>query len=256
MSRKFFLVVALLAVIPCVASAQSDITVEFEGRYWITNSKGKATVADNDIGTDINFKSDLGIKDENYPEGRFTWYTGPNSKIRLAYTQVGYNGDEIVERTIEFGGKTYTVGTRVITDVDVKYLRIGWAWQFINIGKGMVKLGTLLEGKGVWIKASLEAPNLVPSVKESEKLLFGLPTIGIALDINPYKMINIFGEVSGLPAGNYGYMYDGEAGIKFIPIKYFSILGGYRICEIKAKSDTDYAKLTVYGPFVGATLRF
>ena len=41
---------------------------------------------------------------------------------------------------------------------------------------------------------------------KSKKVLFGLPTVGVALDINPHKRVNIFGAVSGLPAGSYGYL--------------------------------------------------
>ncbi len=133
---------------------------------------------------------------------------------------------------------------------------MGWVWQFIDIGKGTVKLGTLVEGKGFWVKASLEAPDLLSPVKESKRVLFGLPTIGVAFDINPHKIVNIFGEVSGLSAGSYGYTYDAEAGIKLIPVEFLSIIAGYRIFDVKAKDNSDFAKLRFHGPFAGATLRF
>ena len=256
MLRKFLLGLVIFVFTPWIAFAQKDVTLEFEGRYWFTDLTGKIKVTQNDIGTDVDLKNDLGIKDENFPEARITWYTGPKSKIRLAYTQVNYEGDENLGRTIEFHGKTYNVGTRVVTDVDGKYLRLGWAWQFINIGKGFLKLGTLVEGIGFWVDASLEAPNLSPPVKESAKIVFGLPTIGVALDINPHRMLNIFAEGSGIFAGSYGYGYDCEAGIKLIPIKILSILGGYRLLEFKAKDDPDYVKVRVHGPFAGVTVRF
>jgi hypothetical protein len=168
---------------------------------------------------------------------------------------VDYDGDENLQRTIQFGGETYTAGTRVVTDAEIEYLRVGWAWQFINI-HDYFKLGTLIEAKVIWFKGSLEAINLVPPVKESEKFVFGLPTIGIALDLNPHKILNIFGEVSGLYAGSYGYVYDAEIGIKLIPIRILSILGGYRIMEFRAEYHDDYATLRIHGPFVGATVRF
>ena len=230
--------------------------VEFEGRYWITDLTSKAKVTEFDIGTDIDFKDDLGLKGENFPDVRFTWYTGPKSKLRLAYTQVAYSGDKNIERTIEFDGTTYTAGTRVKTDLDVYYLRLGWAWQFINIANGKVKFGTLLEAKGFLVDISLDAPNLIPPVKESEKFVGALPTLGAALDINPHKIVNIFAELSGIYAGEYGYFLDGEAGVKVIPIKNLSILGGYRILYFKAEDDPDFARLKISGPFVGATLRF
>lgn len=250
------LVLAILVFIPCIALAQKDPTLELEGRYWFMDLQGNVKVTQNDIGADINLKKDLGIKDEGYPEVRLTWYTGKKSKIRVAYTQVGFEGDENIQRTIQFNGETYNVGTRVVTELDIKYLRIGWVWQFINIENGLIKFGTLIEGKGFWFKAALEAPDLVSPIGGKEKFVFGLPTIGAALDINPHEMLNIFAEGSGLYAGSYGYVYDAEAGIKLIPIKLLSIMGGYRILEFKAKNDPDYAKARVHGPFVGVTVRF
>jgi hypothetical protein len=230
--------------------------IEFEGRYWITELAAKGKVTGFGIGTEIDFKDDLGLKDEGFPDVRFTWHTGPKSKLRLAYTQVAYRGDEIIRRTIQFGGKTYTVGTRVKTALDVKYLSLGWAWQFIDIANGTVKFGTLLEAKGFSVDASLDAPNQIPPIKESEEFVGGLPTIGGALDINPHRIVNVFAEVSGIYAGKYGYFLDGEAGVKVIPIKNLSVLGGYRILSFKAEDEPDFAKLRISGPFVGATLRF
>jgi len=238
------------------AEKEHGPTVEFEGRYWITDVTAEAKVTESGIGTEVDFKDDLGLKDENFPDGRFTWYTGPNSKLRFAYTQVAYSGDKNTERTIEFGGETYPVGTRVITDLDVIYLRLGWMWQFINIAEGKMKLGTLFEAKGLLLETSLEAPNLIPPIKESARFRGVFPTLGAALDINPHKAINVFAEVSGLYAGKYGYFIDGEAGVKIVPIKNLSVLGGYRILDFKAEDEPDFGKAKISGPFVGATLRF
>jgi len=256
MTKKLLWVLVIIVFTPCMAFAERDVRIEFEGRFWFTDLEGRVKVTEADIGTDIDFKKDLDIKDEGYPELRLTWYTGKKSKIRVAYTQVNYEGDANIQRTILYNGTTYNVGTRVVTDLDIKYARIGWAWQFINIDNGLFKLGTLIEAKGFWTKTTLEAPDLVPSLKEKERFRFALPTVGAALDINPHQMLNIFAEGSGLPAGKYGYMYDVEAGIKLIPIKILSIMGGYRLLDFKAKHDRDFAKAKVHGPFVGVTVRF
>ena len=255
MAKTFLCVLVIIVFIPCIAFAQTDVKVEFEGRFWFTDLEGSIRVTEDGQGTDVDLKKDLDIKDEGYPEVRFTWYTGKNSKIRLAYTQVDYDGEANLQRTILFNGTTYNVGTRVLTDLDIKYGRIGWVWQFINI-RDIVKFGTLLEAKVFRFKGSLDAPDLVPAIKQTESFTFGLPTIGVALDINPHKMLNIFAEGSGLPAGNYGYIYDVEAGIKLIPVKTLSIIGGYRLLEFKAEEDEDFAKARLHGPFVGVTVRF
>jgi hypothetical protein len=257
MVKKCLLALAIfVSITPCFAFAQRDALLEVEGRYWFTDMEGKINVTENDLGTDIDFKEDLDIKDEGYPEVRLTWYTGKNSRIRAAYTQVEYEGDTDLKRTIEFNGETYLVGTRVFSEADIRYLRIGWAWQFINIGKGFLKLGPLVEGIGFWVEGFLEAPNLSPPIRESEEFWFGLPTVGMALNVRPHSMLDIFAEGSGMYAGSYGYVYDCEAGIKLIPIKILSLLGGYRILDFKAEHDPDYIRVKVHGPFVGVTVRF
>lgn len=256
MLKQLLIIICFLLVTPDFSFAKNDINVEFEGRYWITDLTAEAKVTEDGIGTEIDFQDDLGLDDKNFPEGRFTWYPGANSRIRVSYTQISYDGDKEIDKTIDFAGETYSIGTRVITDLELKYLRLGWIWQFVNIRNGTFKFGTVLEGKVAWIDASLDAPNEIPPVKESEKLWGGLPTIGVAVDINPHEVVNIFGEISGMTAGKYGYFIDGEAGVRIIPIKNLSIIGGYRIFDIKAKDDPDFAKLRISGFFSGVTLRF
>ena len=257
MPGKFLFVLPLIIFIPCIGFAAGDVTIELEGRYWFTDLHGTTKVTDsNGIGTDINLTGDLGIKDQGLPELRLIWYPGKKSKIWAAYAYVGYEGYKNIQGTIEFNGATYPIGTRVLTDVNINFLNVAWAWQFISIDKGFFRLGTLVEAKVFWVKASLEAPNLVPPAKETEKFVFGLPTLGVALDLNPHRMLNIYAQGSGLYAGSYVYLYDAEIGIKLIPIKILSIVGGYRIMQFKAEHDNNYAKVRLNGPFVGATVRF
>jgi hypothetical protein len=247
-------VVAFFIVLISAAAVFAEPLVEFEGRYWITNFNSKLRVSDSGLGTEINLKSDLGMKSENFPEGRFTWFTGKNSRIRIAYTQESFSGDNMLDRTIEFSGKTYPANSTVISNLDIKYGRVGWIWQFINIAD-IVKFGTEVDVKLFDAKAKLSAPNM--DINESKAFFFGLPTLGLALDVTPPVVpIDAFAEATGMAAGKYGYCYDVEAGVKFVPIKFVNIEGGYRIFYMKAENDQDFAKLRLTGPFVGATIRF
>jgi hypothetical protein len=255
MFRISFVIIFTLVLFCSVACAEMDReTFEFEGRYWVTDLDAKAKIIESGIGGKFDFKSDLGVDDENLPEGRFYWHTGPNSKIRLAYTLAGFDGDKVATQAIEFNGQTFNIGTRVVSEFDLNYLRLGWIWQFLNFLDDKIKLGTVVEVKGINADVSLQAPAL--SIKESEELWEALPTVGVALDINPINRLNIFAEVSGLGAGGYGYFFDAEAGIKFMPIKYFTIFGGYRLINIKAEHDDDFVDIELSGPFMGATLKF
>ena len=253
MVRKSVLGVLFLFLFVSLCYAE-DATVEFEGRYWITDLTGKVKVTEHGVGSVVDLKDDLGMSNKNFPEGRFTWYINDSNRIRLAYTELDYSGDTVLQRNIQFKGQTYTVGAPVSSDIDLEYLRLGWIWQFLNADNGMFRLGTLLEIKGFSAKTNVQAPTL--GISESEKIMAPLPTVGLALDINPHKMIDIFAEISGVTAGNYGSLIDGEAGVKFKPTKNVSLVAGYRIFSIDAKDNSDYFRMDVKGPFFGATVRF
>jgi len=231
-----------------------NAVVEFEGQYWITTLSAETKVTLEGKGTDINIKSDLGIADKNFFSGRFNIFAGQKNRLTFSYTPISYESDSPIKRTVEFSGETYAVNTRVVTTLNLQYLSFGWAFQFINVGGGTFKFGTLVEVKGVKGDVSLAVPNL--AIDNAWEYSAWLPTLGLAMDINPAPFLNIFAEISGMSAGDYGMIWEAEGGIKFIPFKFFSISGGYRFLNIEARKDWDYARLSLGGPYVGLSLRF
>lgn len=254
MLRRGLLGIAILGVMHGVASAEP--LVELEGRYWIADVSASAKVKSGLVaGTDIDFKDDLALGAENLPELRLTVFTGLNSKIRLAYTRASFDGEKTLGKDIQFSGTTFSANTRVATELDVNYVRLGWAWQFLTIPT-KVKFGPLLEAKAFLVDASLKTRGLTPSLRESETFLIGFPTVGLALDVSAHEIINLFAEASGLPAGDFGHIVDAEVGVKLIPLKNLTISGGYRVFDIRAGDNSNFARLRLFGPFVGVSLRF
>lgn len=253
MLKNLVLGMVLLLLVVGTATAQ-DPVVEFEGRYWITNLSAEGKLTQGGIGTDIDLKSDLQIGDKNFFSGQFSFFISPTHRLTLNYTPISYNTDSTLRRTLEFGGDTYAINTRVIGNLDLQYLRLGWAYQFVNVRGGMFKFGTLLEINGVWGDVSLAAPSL--GIDNKWNFTAWLPTVGVALDVNPTPFLNFYAEASGLPAGQYGTIWEVDAGVRFIPFTHFSISGGYRLVNIEARSDPDYAKVRLGGPYVGLSLRF
>jgi len=230
--------------------------IEVDGRYWMPNLEASVRVVESDIGAEFNAKDDLGVDDENFPDGRIIWNASPNSRIRLGYTQIEYSGSQDVTRSIDFNGQTYSAGTLVESELKLNYIRLGWIWQFINMFDEKLKLGPIVEAKGIMAEVSLDAPNLTPAVSESEEFAGGLPTAGLALDIAPIEQVNLFCEASGLYVGDYGYFLDAEAGVEFKPIKYVSIIGGYRIIDMKIEDEPSFANVRMDGPFAGGKINF
>jgi hypothetical protein len=249
------IVLTALAVLLTGGVALAQI-VELEGRYWFIDLDASVkTKSDGIPGTNIDLSSDLGLQRGEAPEGRLTFWAGPNSRIRLAYAHLEFEADQTLSRTVTFSGTTFTASSRVTSDVDIHYGRIGWIWQPVAI-PGLLKFGGLLEAKGFVIDADLRTRGVTPEIKRSAPIALALPTLGMALDVTPLAMLHLFGEVSGLPAGDLGHIVDAEVGVRFVPIRFFSLVAGYRLFDVRADEGGDSAKLRLNGPFVGASLRF
>lgn len=254
LKRLIFLFVFILFIIPINVSYGSDYTVDIEGRWFSPDLKGKLKVSEAGFeGTEIDLEKDLGMDNEDFGEFRATLRFLKRHWIRFAYLPVKFDGDKFIQRDIVFNGKTYSAGTRVKSQLDTRYYRIGYGIDIIS--RNTLKAGMMIDGKVLDIsEASLEAPDA--GLKEEESVIGGIPTPGIFLAISPVKMISIYGEVSGAPLGRFGYAFDGEAGVGVSPVKFLSINGGYRIIKINIKTDDDRGKLDLFGPYAGLSIRF
>jgi hypothetical protein len=165
------------------------------------------------FGTDIDAQRDLGMTDTNFPDGDATWQHGRN-RVRFSYTPIDYTGDQTVTRSIVFRGQSYTVGTRVVSEIEARHLQLSWANQFIRLHEGMFRIGPMVEADGFVLRGSLNAPAF--GVAQSEDLKAGLPTFGLAMDIQPRRTIDIYTQVSGMQVGSYGYFVENAAEGAFV----------------------------------------
>lgn len=204
--------------------------------------------------TEIDFERDLGLEDRGFPDVTVTVRPTARHRLRFGFTPFRWDGDAQVVRTIQFGNQTYSLGTRVISRLDLDHARLGWSWQFIEAADGRFRLGPLVEAHGLWFDASLEAPQF--NVRAKDTRAVGYPTFGLALDAAPHRAIVIFGEASGISLGDYGYTYSGEAGVRVRPVRFLGITAGYKLFRVDPKFDPDYARIKVTGPFVGASIAF
>jgi hypothetical protein len=245
--RIVVLTAVLLVLGPGLAAAQ---IAELEGRGWVTDFKAAAKLEGSGLeGTRVDFEKDLGIDSDEMPELRFSFGLG-GSRIRAAYGYANLEGDKTLEQTISFEGRTFNATDRVRTEIGLHYGRIGWIWT-PTIIPGIFRIGPIVELKGFLADISLESN----TVSEEATLPIVLPTIGGATDVT-IGQFQVFAEVSGLPAGDYGYLVDGEAGVRWIPIRFFTAFLGYRLFDVRVGDDDDYGRMRLSGPYLGLSLRF
>jgi hypothetical protein len=241
--------IRFLLFVPCLYAQTS---IEIEGRYWFSQINSTLRVERNGLGTDIDARNDLGFTDSNFPQGRVAVHWG-HSRLAFDYTPIDFSGDQTVSRTLIFNGQSYTFGTRVVSSLEVRHLQLGWTYQF-RMAKGIVKLGPLVEAHGFLMSGRLRAPDV--NVESEEDLSVGLPTVGAALEISPRRQIDIYGEASGMSAGDYGNFVRSEAGVRLRPTHHVQFTAGYRTWNLNVANSPDFAHLHLRGPFLGGGLRW
>ena len=135
-----------ILVLMAVGSLSAQASIEFEGRFWFSRLNSKIRVESRGLGTDIDARNDLGFTDSNFPTGRVAVHWG-HSRLGFEYTPLDFSGDQTVSRTLIFNGRTYTLGTRVVSGLEVRHLQLGWTYQF-RLLEGRIKIGPLVEGHG------------------------------------------------------------------------------------------------------------
>ena len=230
-------------------------SMDFVGRYWIPQMASRIRVEQNGFGTDIDAQRDLGMEDTNFPSGGFLWRRG-RSRLRFDYTPIDYTGDQVVTRTIVFGGTQYLVSTRVVSELEVRHLELSWAYQLIRAGQGRFRIGPMIETDGFLMRGSLAAPNAPGAPRQLETLDAGLPAAGLAMDIQPHRRVDIYAQAAGMQVGSYGYFVGSDSGVLIRAAKYLLLTAGYRTFNLHLENSPDFARMRLRGPFVGAGIRF
>jgi hypothetical protein len=231
----------------------AQTSIELTGRYWIPRMSARVRVEANGLGTDIDARRDLGMADGKFPSGSVEFRHG-RARLRFDYTPIDSSGDQNITRTVVFGGREYTVGTRVVSGLEVKHLALSWSYQFVHIGEGRFRLGPMAEVNGFLLRGSLAALNL--SFARTEDLKVGIPTVGALMTIQPHRAVELFAQMAGMKIGDYGSFVGSDAGVKVRPWKHLVLAAGYRTFNLNARVSPDFAHIRLGGPFVGAGLRF
>jgi len=252
--KQLLVSVGLFVALPSVAAAQR---IALDASAWVPSvMAAEAKVEGGALpGTAFDFKQDLGIDDEPLADLRLSVFTGPNSRLRLAYTRASYAGDTILDRTIQFNGSVFPASTRVVSDLDLHYARLGWIWQ-LPVIPDKLRVGPVVEAKAFVASATLDAPATTPRLRETERVAVVIPSAGLALDLSLHPLIDLFAEGSALTLGDRGRVIDAEAGVRVHLVKFLTMIAGYRFFEVRGEEDHSFARLQLSGPFVGVTFRF
>ncbi len=255
----FLAIAGSLAAPAAFAQASEPPRIELEARLWSAEPSGDVRVVEGDLGTTIDLESDLGLEDDEALEGRLTFHPSRRTSVRLAWTNLTFSGDNVLSRTIEFNGETFTVATRVVSELDFDYGRVGFVWQFLGDEAGRFRFGPVVEAKGFRGEASIEAPDLLDlgiEARESEEFEAAFGAAGLALDVEPTSRVHLFAEGTVVVAADEGDATDLEAGVRVLLVDQLAVTAGYRRFAIDAEEDDDDLDFDITGAFLGLNVRF
>lgn len=241
------------AQIAAAVDAVKPVSVSLMGGYWFPRLDSRIQVSNGGVtGTLINATDALGIENDSFFEIRGGLTLLGSHHLNFRYLPIRYSGDRVISQSITFAGQTYTAGTRVVSNLDADYFRLGYQYDLIRLP--VVSLGLQFDAR--YFAGEARLASSIPAIDEKKEGRFGFPTVGIAARVHPLPYISGEAEVGGVSAGRYGHFIEAEGAIVFTPVRYVSIAGGYRILDFAAKNRGDQVDLRLQGPFIKGTVRF
>lgn len=245
-----------LALTATAGLAEQQSRVEIEVNSWDQEVSGQIQIVEQGIGDLIDLDSDLALSSDTVTDARIIFHPSRRTEIRFATMSIGYAGDAVVSRTIEFAGEVFTISSRIVSDLNLDYHRAGFAWQFLASDDGRFRIGPLIEAKGFEGDASLTAPDLSTPVSVGETFEAAFGSAGLALDLEPNDRVHVFGEFTTLVGADVGDMTDLEIGVKVAIFGPLTVQAGFRSIVIDVVDNDDAIDFDMDGIFFGAGLRF
>lgn len=239
------------------AEAQSNTNIgEFNILFWtptpeLTLQSGAITSATGI--TNIDFVQEFGIENEMFPEIRFS--VGRSHKFRFGYVPVKYEADAIIQRTITFQGRTFTVGVPASTEIKWDLWRFGYEWDFVSREQGY--FGVVAELKYNKLDASVVSPALSQTAATEQNA--PVPTIGVAGRGYVHPLVAISGEFTGLKINSDEFeasFFDFDINGSVTFGRYIGVQGGYRAVTVDYTIEEDIGDLKLKGPYIGAIVSF
>ena len=222
------------------------------GLWYPTAEIGISSTQFNLVGTNVNFKNDLGLTDQRFPEFQLVLRPTKGAKFRFQYIPIKYDQSATLSRPIVFNGQRFNVGQAVNSTLDWKAYRFGFEYDFVVKNRGFA--GFIVEAKYTDVRAALatefaRARAPIPAIGGIARG-YVLPNISITADITGFKLPDT------IVKGSSGHYVDVDV---YGTLNFTNNIGaqvGYRSFDVGYIVQTDTGNLTLKGLYFGAVARF
>jgi hypothetical protein len=241
MKRVGLLLVATL-VSPLVTADDRSWPSEIRVTSYLTDFGTDITVDDTSgrTGTDLDLEDEFDLE-ETLEELRFDlrWRVKPKHLLDFAYYDISRSGHRTITRSISVGDQDFVVGTDLVTDLEFKVYKLGYAYSFsqsvrhdatLSIGLHMLDLGLSVDG---------ELLN-VPVDSHVSDLSVPLPVVGgqYSRKLGERFTFNIKADIFAIEYDNIkGSLVDLNTSIDWDFTSRFGATLGYNFVDMEIDSD-------------------
>ena len=172
-----------LGLIPVTGNAQPKRGEERAGIMigtFVTNRQSNTRLdSDSGDGTEIDMEDDLGLESSTSVGrlGGYVWF-GEKHRLDAAYFDLSRSASLPINKTIEFGDRTFTVNTVVETQSDLTIIKADYTYAILAKDRGFLGLTA-----GLYIaETTLSMRQAALGQAESEDVTAPLPLFGVRGD--------------------------------------------------------------------------
>jgi hypothetical protein len=229
-------------------------TMMYSDTETVTSGSTSTTV----IGTDINFKDQLGLPVQTWaPAFHVVIRPQPKHKIRADYYPLHYKESATLFAPINFNGQTYLAGQNVASTLDWNEWQFGYEYDALTFERGYV--GGVVGMNLYSISAQLSNGTQAGSAS----VRIPMPGLGAIARYYATPRVSFVAAYTGyfLPGGatsTHGHVNDVDLYGTINISKYLGIQGGYRFFNAAHRFDSpvNTGDFTLGGGFLGGTFRY
>ncbi len=254
--KKTYLSLFLLLAVLLLPVSSPAFEIGARGYYWFPSLDGTVKVEEAGVGTKIDFDTDLGIEDENYPSVEAFIGLG-NHHLSLAYTDIDYSGRKTLSEKIEFKGKEYEVGYTVDSSIEYRMIDFHYQYDFLDLENVLAgfSLGGVFHVKYLEGDVSLKTTTGT-IIDEKEDFTLPIPMLGLNLHVGILADV-LEARIRGTAIGYSGNkIYEVMGDISWTPFPFIDIHGGYKTFVIDIDEDDLMFDYDMSGPYVALTVSF
>lgn len=223
--------------------------VRLEGGYWRPGFDTQLQVGQ--LGTLVDAKADLGINDRGRLGGALTLRLGDRHRIRATVAPLDYTGSKLLERTVVFDGRTYSVSSQIASSVKGGYYT--GAYQFGLVRSRGVEIDGSLGAKFFDVEAVVSAVD--EGRRSTTTLRAPIPVVG-AVGRFYGPRVGLTAAFDGLTIGKRGSLYELDVRGRVFVSRNLTAHVGFRKLSVRAEEDPDFGRFRLSGGYLGAEVGF